>query len=264
MVPNQGKRDTGIIVRAPQGLTVCVTIKAYTRLIGFGITLAWSNNADHVKGIYAPGSGVQVIGNVLYNIKAVNRQGIAIYHQGSYSNSIFRNNMIMDFGTGDFASWSQSSGFYLRDGVSNTKFYNNTIVNSSNGTYKAYGFTFRDLGAGNVVKNNYCGNNYGKSFYKYGGTAPEVTYCISGDATADDWGGAGNRINKSTTSQFKNATVGSEDLRLKRSADCINAGFDLSGEGFTDDIDGDPRGYGGAWDVGADEEHAEGTVFSFF
>jgi hypothetical protein len=52
--------------------------------------------------------------------------------------------------------------------------------------------------------------------------------------------------------QFMSLTSGAEDFHLRRTADAIDAGTDLSGT-FTLDIDGQVRPFGDAWDVGADE-----------
>ena len=76
--------------------------------------------------------------------------------------------------------------------------------------------------------------------------------CISADATADDFGGAGNLINKPIAGQFQLIT-GPVDLHLKAGADAVGTGQNLSGT-FTDDIDGQIRV--APWDVGADERQA--------
>jgi len=75
-----------------------------------------------------------------------------------------------------------------------------------------------------------------------------ATYCASEDATADDNGGAGNRI--SQTFLFVDSASGDYHLTV---AD-LGArlwGTDLSGT-FTTDIDGETRS--GLWDIGADQD----------
>jgi hypothetical protein len=78
-----------------------------------------------------------------------------------------------------------------------------------------------------------------------------VTYCASGDATADDWGGAGNRISQT----FTFANSGGDDFHLAYGdAGARNYGTDLSADGtyaFNDDIDKAVRG--ASWDIGFDE-----------
>jgi hypothetical protein len=80
-----------------------------------------------------------------------------------------------------------------------------------------------------------------------------ATYNASGDATADDWGGAGNRINQTFT--FANTAI--DDYHLaSNDAGARNYGTDLSsnpGYPFNDDIDKQTRPGETAWDIGADE-----------
>ncbi len=76
-----------------------------------------------------------------------------------------------------------------------------------------------------------------------------ITYCASGDATADDWGGAGNRISQTFT--FVNS--GGDDFHLaSNDAGALSYGTDLSADGtypFNDDIDFDIII---SWDIGFD------------
>jgi len=74
------------------------------------------------------------------------------------------------------------------------------------------------------------------------------TFCVSTDATADDDGGAGNKISKTAANCFK--TVGS-DNRPKFGGELHNAGTSVSG--ITDDILGISRPKGSAEDIGAFE-----------
>lgn len=70
------------------------------------------------------------------------------------------------------------------------------------------------------------------------------TYCASNDDKADDQGGAGNRVNQTFTF-VDGYHLASNDAGAR------DHGTDLSGQGYTDDIDGETRT--GTWDIGADE-----------
>lgn len=73
-------------------------------------------------------------------------------------------------------------------------------------------------------------------------------YCASSDASADDKGGAGNRINQTFT--FSDAA--SDDYHLA-AADAGAKGYGTNlYTDFTHDIDGDEWPAAGAWDIGAD------------
>ena len=80
---------------------------------------------------------------------------------------------------------------------------------------------------------------------------------VSSDATADDWG-TGGIINSTPT--FVNLTT--HDLHLSASDTVAkDQGEDLSGEYFSDDIDGVTRT--GTWDIGADEFLASSTASDY-
>jgi uncharacterized delta-60 repeat protein len=74
---------------------------------------------------------------------------------------------------------------------------------------------------------------------------------ISSDDSADNYGGAGHLINRAPANQFQ-SLVGTPNLHLRSGADAIDAGKSLA-TSFNDDVDGQARPQGAAWDVGADE-----------
>ena len=84
-----------------------------------------------------------------------------------------------------------------------------------------------------------------------------VAYCASADATADDAGGTGNRINQTFT--FEDAA--NDDYHLASTdAGAIGYGTDLSSDPdypFSDDVDGDTRA--APWDIGFDQYAATGS-----
>jgi hypothetical protein len=85
-----------------------------------------------------------------------------------------------------------------------------------------------------------------------------VTYSASNDATADDWGGSGNRINQTFTfvdSANNNYHLAATDAGAREYGTNLSADATIP---FAVDIDNDPRAIGSAWDIGADE--ARGLV----
>ncbi len=69
-----------------------------------------------------------------------------------------------------------------------------------------------------------------------------------------DGTGTGNQTNRSAASLFVSAVSGYYDLHLRSGSAARDTGLDLSATRlFADDIDGQARPYGAAWDVGADE-----------
>ncbi|MBA4388540.1 MAG: hypothetical protein C0404_11200 [Verrucomicrobia bacterium] len=116
--------------------------------------------------------------------------------------------------------------------------YNCTVVNG-----KGIGLNVGDRGA---FRNVLSSGNTGGDFK---GSGLNIAYCASKDATADDWGGAGNRISQTFT------FVASNDYHLAATdTGARNCGMNLAadtGLPVGTDIDGQLRI--GAFDIGADE-----------
>ncbi|MFH0920903.1 MAG: chitobiase/beta-hexosaminidase C-terminal domain-containing protein [Fibrobacterota bacterium] len=126
--------------------------------------------------------------------------------------------------------------------------YNNTVVDCDFAGFRAQYTNYSD----GVLKNNIaCHNGTNGDYVANTGTAfNSVNYCLSSDATANNWGGTGNRVSQSLT--FKD--YANDDFRLAAvDAAAINYG-DSTGlsQYFTTDIKDTIRHYG-AWDIGADE-----------
>jgi len=133
-------------------------------------------------------------------------------------------------------------------GQTNTAYNCISCDNSDDGFYM-YG-----VSAGTVKLTNCLSyNNNGKDFNSNGTPIETITYCASADATADDWGGAGNRINQA----FTFIDIGTDDYHLaSNDTGARNFGTDLSADGtfaFNDDIDSEIRPGETAWDIGFDE-----------
>lgn len=129
-----------------------------------------------------------------------------------------------------------------------------TYVYNSSAVGNGYGCGMVQGGAGSggtvYLRNVLSSGNTTADFTSDEGTFTEdVAYCASSDATADDWGGTGNRVSQTFT--FINS--GADDYR-RTAADAGARGYgtSLSADGayaFDDDIMGRTRF--GSWDIGA-------------
>jgi len=202
------------------------------------------------SGSYAGGAGVanttggrsiQVLNSIFYDLNT--NQGTGASGMGVYS----RDNLdILDNLTVHYISRT--------DGTSTGEIYG--ILNEVSGaTIKNSIVTDTTDLAGTLLDT--------KDF-KY--TTPTATNNLSSDASADDAGGAGHLINKTSANQFVSTAGGSEDLHLKAGADAIDAGTDLgtTPTGVNFDIDNRDRdAEGDVWDMGADEYVAALAFFPY-
>ena len=83
--------------------------------------------------------------------------------------------------------------------------------------------------------------------------ATDYTWAGTEDYNADEDGSTTgvNSITITPASEVTDTAKATFDCHLKAGADCIDEGTDLSGEGYSDDIDGVTRT--GTWDIGADQ-----------
>ncbi len=99
-----------------------------------------------------------------------------------------------------------------------------------------------------------------KCFHIGGANTFNVNYCAGNDASADDFGGTGNRINQT----FTFVDSANDDFHLDGTdAGAKEFGTDLSADAdipFSDDIDGQTRG--ATWDIGADQVTFSGNNFT--
>jgi len=122
------------------------------------------------------------------------------------------------------------------------KIYANSIYNVTHIGTKAYGI--QSVDDSSIIKDNISTATANNDFKWNGGeSAANTDYNCSEDATADDRGATHALINQDPTNDIKfvNLGAGTEDLHIQSGSSCIGAGVDLSGEGVTDDIDGDAR-----------------------
>lgn len=135
-------------------------------------------------------------------------------------------------------------------------FGNNGIVIISDGTNDFASATHDNIQTNNAMIDH--DNTDFLTFLTNGGLGNITrTFCVSADLTADDEGGAGNKISKTAANCFESA---GSDNTPKDSGELHNAGTSVSG--ITDDILGISRPQGAAEDIGAFELFEPPMVFS--
>ena len=124
--------------------------------------------------------------------------------------------------------------------------YNCTAIDCGYGFLCSYGSA--------TIKNCLGHSNTTADFFYEGSGTFTVTYCASSDLTADDRGGAGNRISRAFTFVDE---AGNDFHLASNDAGALGFGLNLYNDAtypFQTDIDGDDRGGAAAsWDIGADE-----------
>lgn len=136
-----------------------------------------------------------------------------------------------------------------------------TAAYANNTVYSCltWGFVFLgDSGMGShsvSIRNNAAFDN-GIDFSDETVSPPNISSFnnASSDATADDFGGGGHKINLSASNNFVDLTAGAEDLHIQASTDLGDAGLDLGDVVQKTDIDLRDRHFQeDTWDIGAHE-----------
>lgn len=176
------------------------------------------SNLDH--GMYLCGDNEVVINNVSLRNSAY---GLQVAGYSTVSNMKVYHNVLAFNGKGGMILWQLLSGVDIKNNI----IYRNT----------GYGIDSWDAhGSGVIVDHNIVFGN-GSGNYSFTGGASDYTYTSGSTISAEPL--------------FSNATSGAFDAHLKAGSPAIDAGVALSQ--VTQDIEGNPRPNGMAWDIGAYE-----------
>lgn len=244
MVPHGGMRGQGIVIDASGATEIAIRLNYYSKFSGFCVT-APTNTYSAGDRLILSEPVPHLTDCIFYDCVAYSGKRIRCvtgYGGTTIDFGLFIcNNIFINTNSGG------GNGIVANFALAGTAsapcvFANNTVVNTTgrglvNGD-QAYWYVF----------NNYA-NTVGVCFGSLSGANSKISYNISSDTTADDWGGVGNLISKAAANQFVNATAGSEDLSLKPGAACVRRGVDCSAY-FTTDCRGVTRT---RWDTGAFE-----------
>ena len=255
MIAHGGLATGGIKIVDPGTTAYHIQLCTYTRIHGF-VCKGTTRAGNHVGIALITARYVQIYNNIIYGYESPSSGGEAggIKTGGDCGYGRAYNNIVYNIRT-THAAGASATGIIFSDNISGAgcKIYNNTVYNITtvNAGATSYGIRCTRNHVSWKYKNNVSMNCDTRDFLLQANN--DVEYNCSSDGTADDYGGSGNIVDQFAADQFLHLTAGSENLHLKYPSICIEAGTDLSGEGFTDDIEGDTRPYFSAWDIGADE-----------
>ncbi len=248
-------------------------------LDGSGVTTGRSLRGIHTDS-QAAGNDIRISHNLIHDIRnstaddSAARSVEGIYVQAASGDTYsISNNIIYAIENLSAHVWSNVRGMWLDTGAAGTSYvFNNTVydVLNSGSANDGVGIKLRTDSHTYQLKNNYVGKitmsgGIPTAYEVPGAPTIVANNNVSSDATADDFGGAGNVINQSTyASYFTNVTAGSEDLHLVADSNALwgTYGEDLDSDPnlpVTLDIDGDTRDSGQP-DVGADEVSLTGMT----
>lgn len=237
---------TGCYIKVPSGqvglyFTYSWQITSLVQRISFVTT----NNAHSAFGVQGD-----------YGAKNITFDGLLCYHTGtnktthaayftgydSEINCIVRNSIIYGGATTNYAvGIFVEAGFA---GITTLRLYNNTMNRCRRGTRWTMSSTpVQETIALTEVNDIAVSCRTG---FVWGATSVVSSNNLSSDATSDDGGGSGHKINKPASDQFVNVT---SDFNLKTTADAKDAGKSISS--FSADAVGKSRPQGSAWDMGA-------------
>ncbi|OGS37737.1 MAG: hypothetical protein A2293_09840 [Elusimicrobia bacterium RIFOXYB2_FULL_49_7] len=213
---------------------------AFVRIIGLIIT------SDKTRGVNTAlwtACNAEIAYNIVHDINPIygsTCKGIDVgSHYPSNPAPIVHNNICYNI---------PHSGIQVGTFALYAKVYNNTTVNNGR-----YGITVTiDIPMGYLKNNLSCNNGTGDfTPVELNGSYKTFDYNASSDSTANKFIGTGNRINQT----FTFVDYDGEDFRLAPTdTGARDCGMSDPGAGaFFDDIEGQTRPSGSAWDIGADE-----------
>ncbi len=257
------------------GARIVRTGTGNTLVLGVAVTVEWleidgANQGSQVRSIDI-NVGSTIKNMIIHDV--TNSSGACSGIDIANVNVDVLNTIIYDV-LGTAAGTAGTYGIFNVGGTSRTyNFLNNTIYNvlNNNGTGEAFGMNDLDDVATYHVRNNIIMGTGGTSsgtiqdFDFQGSSNIDTDTNMSADATADDGGGSGHLVSKTTANQFVSTVSDNEDLHLKSGADAIDAGTDLvtTPTGVNFDIDNRDRdSEGDTWDIGADEFVSSGLTIN--
>ncbi|HEX2090409.1 MAG TPA: right-handed parallel beta-helix repeat-containing protein [Actinomycetota bacterium] len=212
-------------------------------------------NADPVL------AGDGIITGALVERNIVSGNGVgggAAINLASVRNSTFRNNILYENHASGFAGWDDGAGSQW--GTKNNRFYNNTVVQASDGRFAA---SLQNGSSGNVVKNNILFHPGPRGTYDIDSSSRSglvsdynvVSNVFSVDETFINfaaWKRYGHDSHSlmvtSMSGFFVNASGG--NYHLASGSPAINRGTTVP---VPNDIDGQSRPRGSRYDIGSDE-----------
>lgn len=212
----QGTRING---QAPgAGNLLCLLISSYTQIYDLAITSNAVYAAGHF-GVYWQ-DGVALTGAKCERVMVYDLVNGTVGY-GFYAAIVGNNNSCVNCAVMNLNGAGR--GYYFRSGA------NHRVLSCSGMNVGQYGLHFRECTTLTVTNCIMAGTTTADFFRQISGSQT-VTYCISEDATADDWGGAGNQINQdpATDILFTNVGAGTEDLHIASGSCAENAGIAIA------------------------------------
>jgi hypothetical protein len=214
-------------------------------------------------GSYVNGTNMLIDGNTFYNVSGY---AIHLYNSGTAGLSgIIRNNIIRD-SCFDDGERNYPLNAVVLGGGSNILFYNNLVYNNfCNGGGAAVAAGFYNGGINNAIYNNTIWNNPNGPGIGIDVSAPNtlvknnIVYNNGGSQQIqDDASGTILDHNLLTNPLFVNTgNPGGGGLKVQAGSAARNGGVPIPA--IATDIEGAPRGQGGAYDIGAYEYDEGGT-----